>query len=375
MNPPFPPRTLSLVLGVAFCICAGCGGNRAARAPAPVRAIVVSSADEMPAVRYAATVAPRAEVSLIFKSGGYVEAMARRTDASGRERPLEAGDAIKAGEPLASLRQGDFADLVAQAEGQSAQARAAFDRAEADFKRAGNLLATASLTQSQFDAFKAARDSCAAALKSADALLSQARTARADSTLRAPFDGWIVQRNIETGALAGPSVPAFVVADTRTVKVTFGVSDTIVAHLSPAQSVSLSTASLAGPLTGEITAISSSADPRSRLFSIEAIVPNDDGRLKPGMVATIMLDSATDAVGQLTVPLSAVVRSTSQPGGFAVYVVSDTDSGTVARERQVSLGQAIGNRVAVVDGLKPGERIVSLGTTDLADGDAVAVLP
>ena len=288
---------------------------------------------------------------------------------------LEAGDPIKAGEPLASLRQRDFADLVAQAEGQEAQARAAFERAEADFKRAGNLLGTASLTQSQFDAFKAARDSGAAALKSADALLSQAKTARTDSTLRAPFDGWIVQRNIETGALAGPSVPAFVVADTRTVKVTFGVSDVIVAHLSPAQSVSLSTASLPGPLAGEITAISSSADPRSRLFSIEAIVPNDDGRLKPGMVATILLESATDAVGRLTVPLSAVVRSTSQPGGFAVYVVSDMDSGTVARERQVSLGQAIGNRVAVVDGLKPGERIVSLGTTDLADGDAVAVLP
>ncbi len=375
MNPSVPSPTLSLVLGVVFCVCAGCGGNRATRAPMPVRAIVVSSSDEMPAVRYAATVAPRAEVPLVFKSAGYVEEIARRTDAGGRERPLEAGDAIKAGEPLASLRQRDFADLVAQAEGQSAQARAAFERAEADFRRAGNLLATASLTQSQFDAFKAARDSGAAALKSADALLSQAETARADSTLRAPFDGWIVQRNVETGALAGPSVPALVVADTRTVKVTFGVSDTIVAHLSPGQSVSLSTASLAGAAAGEITAISSSADPRSRLFSIEAIVPNDDGRLKPGMVATILLDSATDAIGHLTVPLSAVVRSTSQPGGFAVYVVSDTDGGTVARERQVSLGQTIGNRVAVADGLKPGERIVSLGTTDLADGDAVAVLP
>ena len=76
-------------------------------------------------------------------------------------------------------------------------------------------------------------------------------------------------------------------------------------------------------------------------------------------------------------PLSAVVRPPGEPEGYAVYVVdSDGEGGAaVARLRRVALGEALGNTIAVTEGLKPGEKVIVTGATLVVDGQPVRVVP
>jgi hypothetical protein len=106
---------------------------------------------------------------------------------------------------------------------------------------------------------------------------------------------------------------------------------------------------------------------------VELTLPNADGALKPGMVATVDV-SGGDAMpaAQLTLPLAAIVRA---PGGsddaYAVFVVEQASGGAVARVRRVTLGALVGNAVAVTSGLTGTEQVVVRGAALLTDGERV----
>src|SRR6185503_17480331 len=95
---------------------------------------------------------------------------------------------------------------------------------------------------------------------------------------------------------------------TRRVKVVFGVPDVIVKDLRLGGPLTIQTEALPGAmLEGRITLISPSADPSSRVFEVEAALPNPEARLKVGMLATLRLGDA-GPVTELSIPLAAVVR-------------------------------------------------------------------
>jgi len=356
----------------------GCSSEKPMEKPrTPVRVVPVSTSGVAGGTRYSASVTPNAQVNLVFKSGGYVESITQRTGADGRVRPLEAGDKVSAGEVLAKIRESDFTDRVTQAAAQVAQAKTTYDKAHLDFERASNLYSSNSLTKAQFDAAKAADDANNAALKNAQAAMSQAQTALSDSTLRSPMNGVVVERDIEVGTLAGPGATAFVIADTRVVKVVFGVPDTAIQRIHLGDSQQISTLTLPGEITGRVTSISPSADPKSRVFSVEVSIGNGDNRLKPGMIATLALGNAkaaAQAAAVVVVPLSAVVRSSRTGGEFAVFVIAQDAGNAVVRERDVKVGETIGNNIAVLQGLQQGEQVVSAGATEIRDGEKVSVL-
>jgi len=125
-------------------------------------------------------------------------------------------------------------------------------------------------------------------------------------------------------------------------------------------------------LEGRITRISPSADPTSRVFEVEAALPNSQGRLKVGMLAALQLGDAAGDVG-IFVPLAAIVRPPGDTGAYAVYVVAKSSPAT-AKLRRVRLGQASGNLIAVREGLSAGERVIVRGATIVTDGQAVQIL-
>jgi multidrug efflux system membrane fusion protein len=325
-------------------------------------------------IRYSANIVANSQVNLAFKSGGYVESIGQRKGADGRVRPLEAGDAVTKGEALATVRQSEYADKVAQAEAQVAQAKAAFEKSRLDFQRASNLFSSDSLTKSQYDSAKAANDANAGALESAKAALAQARTALNDCTLRSPLNGWVLERDVEIGSLASAGSLGFVVADTHVVKALFGVPDTIISRVHLGDRQTMTTISVPGEIRGRVTSISPSADPKSRVFTVEVSIPNPDNRLKSGMIATLAFGSGKILQSPLIVPLSAVVRSSKTRDAFAVFVVEGSGENTVAHERDVKVGNTIGNNIAVLQGLQAGEHVVSVGATEIKDGDQVRVL-
>ncbi len=93
------------------------------------------------------------------------------------------------------------------------------------------------------------------------------------------------------------------------------------------------------------------------------------------MVATLMLSAPRDETPVPVVPLSAVVRAADNPNGFGVFVVEQRGDQFFARARTVELGVAYGNVIGLERGLKPGDRVIVTGATQVRDGQQVRVLP
>lgn len=383
-------------------------------------------------LRYSATIIPRTEVELAFKVGGYVDAIQQVRGVDGKMRDLQEGDRITAGAVLARVRQSDYQVKVKQAESQAheaksgievskaqyqealsgiasskaqlAEAEAAYEKAKLDFERAQTLLASQSLTKANYDAAKAQYDATSAQVAAArsqvrvieakaDSAKSQIQVIEAKSTvaqavvqeamiplqdtaLRAPLNGVVLQKSIEKGALVSPGKTGFTVADTSSVKAVFGVADVAVPEMKLGKTLSVETETLPGTdIRGQITSIFPAADPKSRAFNVEVTIPNPNFLLRPGMVVSLKVGTKPAAPAQPVVPLNAVMKSKNNPNGYAVFVVTEEGGRQVARLREVTLGESYGNTVAVTEGLKLGDRVITMGGTMVNDGDQVRLIP
>src|SRR5262249_14579691 len=166
----------------------GCEHAGAPPHPAiPVRVSTVGTLEESGGLRYSANVEAFTQVSLAFKSGGYVDHIIERKGADGRMRILQVGDRVSQGEGLARGLQSEYSDKVNSARAQMDQAQANYEKAKLDFDRATNLYKTDSYTKAQYDAAKAALDAGTASVENANANWQQTKTALADSTLKSPL--------------------------------------------------------------------------------------------------------------------------------------------------------------------------------------------
>jgi multidrug efflux system membrane fusion protein len=331
--------------------------------PLPVTAVAVGTSGQGGGeTRYAGSIDADASVALAFRVSGVVDEITQVRGADGRTRNLQDGDPVSRGDTLARLRQDEFRDQVADAD-------AALRQAQADFERASQLYENRSVSKADYDA-------AYARYTASRARQNQSALSLRDATLVSPIDGVILKRTVEVGSLSGPSAPAFTVADTRVVKVVFGVPDVIVDRLKPGSRLTILAEALPGvTLEGRITRISPSADPNSRVFEVEAALPNPNGRLKVGMLATLSLGEAAGG-GGIFVPLAAVVRPADDSAGYAVYVVRDSAGGApTAQIRRIALGDVSGNLIAVRQGLEVGDRVIVRGATIVADGQTVEVVP
>jgi multidrug efflux system membrane fusion protein len=299
----------------------------------------------------------------------------------GKPRRLQEGDPVAKDAVLAHVREADFLQRVASAKAQLAEAEAMKSQAQLDVDRAQKLVATQSVAQAQLDQAKVQIDAASARVQAAQALLREAELAVDDTRLRTPIDGVVFKRVIEVGSLVSPGAPAFSIADTRSVKASFGVPDVMVEKLKLGSELAILVEAVPGTeFTGKITRVSPSADPRSRVFEIETTVPNAKGDLKVGMIASLKVPGAgaapdKNATPASVVPLNAVVRSPKDPNGFAVYVVAEEGDKQVVHSRDVQLGDALGNGILVTGGLALGDRVVVRGATLVHEGESVQVIP
>jgi len=401
--------------------------------PKPVKVKAVEMSSLNTGVRYSASIRPAAQVDVAFKVGGYIEAIAQQRDASGQWRHLQAGDVVRQGTVLARVRQSDYVAQVNQARSQSGEARSAleanhsqlketkaavetaraevhdaqayFDRSTLDYERARILFSTESITKPDYDAAKAQYETAQAKLeaargqlKSAEARIatsqaqigaaeSKIKTAEAatfsatiplqDTQLRAPMSAVVIDRKIEIGSLVSQGVTAFVLADLTSVKAAFGVPDLALQGLKLGDTLKVATDALPGTeFSGHISRISPAADQNSRVFDVEVTIPNPEGRLKPGMIASLSVHEGAGTQASVpVVPLTAVTRSKENPNAYAVVVVEQSAGKQIARLRTVTLGESLGNAVVVTSGVREGEIVVTMGVTQVADGEAVQIVP
>ena len=370
--------------------------------PTPVGVAAVQNYEAGSEIRYSASIVPYTQVNLAFKSGGYVHSIRQVKGVDGRIRDLQQGDCVSSGMILAQVRQDDYTIGADQAKKQLAQAKwslesarsqqakaeASLNQAQLDFTRAKNLFEAQSLTKSDYDTAKTRLDadqaSVSAAKSQVDALQAQVGVAEesvksaelslADATLKSPMDAVVLQRAVEIGTLVAPGTVAFVLADLSSVKVVFGVPDTKMERVKLGAGQTITAEAVTGEFNGRITAISPSADPKSRTFSVELTISNPRGQLKPGMIATITLAGSKQTSQVPVIPLSAVIRPAQNPQGYAVFILEDQGGKPVARMRNVELGEAYGNLVGVKAGLNLNERVITTGATLIKDGWPVQVI-
>jgi RND family efflux transporter MFP subunit len=323
-------------------------------------------------LRYSASILPYAQVDLMFRSSGYVTDVKQVGGADGRTRDIGTGDYVEKGLTLAHIRREDLQNQVAQAQAQLDQALAQHTKADHDFQRAKALYSTQSLTKPDYDQSEAAFNTTQAAMDNAKAALLQDQLLLGDADLKAPFPGYILNRNIDLGTLVSPSTDAFTIADIGRVKVSFGAPDYVLSRVRLGQELTIQTENDAAPVKGRVTSISPAADTRNRIFAVEVTVNNRDRHLKPGMIATVGLGEIPHS--SISIPLSAIVPFPSEPDHFAVMVAQDRSGTLVANLRKVQLGTTHDNSVAV-EGVQPGERVVSVGAQLLRDGDPIQVIP
>jgi membrane fusion protein (multidrug efflux system) len=162
------------------------------------------------------------------------------------------------------------------------------------------------------------------------------------------------------------------------VKAVFGVPDLALQSMKLGATLFVTTDGVPGTeFTGHISRISPSADQTNRAFEVEVTIPNPQGLLKPGMIASLAVNEGAGGspVEVSVVPLSAITRSKENPNLYAVFVVETREGKQFARLRQVELGEAFGNSMAVKSGVKAGEQVITTGATQIADGEQVQVIP
>jgi multidrug efflux system membrane fusion protein len=372
------------------------------KSPAPVHVEAAALITPQEGRRYSASITPYRQVMLAFRSGGFVDWLMEVRGADGRMRALTPGDTVAEGQVLARVRKKDYDLKISEADGQlgaarktEAAARAQLTQAEAvaakaalDFTRATNLFATQSITKPDFDSARAQRDATDAQVaasraqldaaldkvRAAEASLGEASLAGSDAEIRAPFDAYVVQRVVETGALVGTGSPGFALADLGSVKAVFGLPDVEVAGLKTGATLTLAAEALPNrPFQGIVTAVSPVADTSTRLFPVEITVPNPGRALLAGMIVSVEARAATPQP-VLVVPLGAVIRG-QQAGTFGVMVVENAGPRTQAHSRAITVGGIFGNRIQIASGLRAGERVVASGAALLSDGEAVQVIP
>src|SRR6516164_7737899 len=341
----------------------------------PVRVTEVQAIDTGTANIYSANIEPYQQVDLSFKSNGYLVSIRQVRDADGHIRNIDQGDYVTKGTVLATVQQDDYVQKLEQAKAQLARSQAENERAKLSFGRISALYAVGAATKPDYDDTNAQVQSTQAAVDGAKASIVEAQIALGYCQLQAPFDSWVLKRNVDVGTLVGPATNGFTLADTRSVKAVFGVPDTAVGGIKPGSPQTVSTEALPETFSGHVTSISAAADPKSRVYSVEVRIDNPGNRLKSGMIASISIGGGRKIQRVNAVPLTAFVRGPDNPNGFAVFVSEGTGDTERVHTQDVQLGDTYGNLIAVLEGVNPQDRVVTSGTNMIKNGDEVRVIP
>jgi RND family efflux transporter MFP subunit len=342
----------------------------------PVKVAAAESLSSNTSLIYSAQVVPETQVDVAFRTDGYIASIKMMPGVDSKERILQPGDPVQAGDVLARVVDQQYRDQVTKAQADLDKAVAAARKGDQDFRRARALNSTQSITGPDFDAAEKEYASANAAVDGARAQLDEASLKLTETALIAPLNGIVQQRNIEIGSLVHSGSVGFVVANTGVVKVVFGVPDTVLGEINPGSALTIHTESLPQRnFNGTVTEIAPAADQRTRIFEVSVTVDNADGALRPGMVATLDLGKTLRARDDVVVvPITAMVQAPE--GGFALYIIDTTAEGTdVARLQSVETGQILGNRITVTSGVTPGTKVIVTGTAQVEDNRPVKVVP
>jgi RND family efflux transporter MFP subunit len=386
---------LATIVGAALCS-SGCSAEKTSAqglpTPAPI-AIHPAAVQSQPIDRFL-----RVTGSLMADEQAEVAA-----ETAGRviATPVERGTRVSTGTVLVRISDAEAGAQLREADANAAQiearlglapgqsfdatrvpevmnAKASLDWAEAEFNRMKALLDQKVVSQSEYDQrltqveaarqqYQAAQNSAQQSYRSliaAHARVDLARKASADTAIKAPFAGLVAERQVSTGDYVTRGTKVVTVVKIDPLRVELTIPEQYLSQVTAGQPVRLTVDAYPGEtFTATVRFVSPALKTDQRALTVEAMAPNPDGRLKPGLFATALLQHMSPAPA-LLVPASAVetVAGTSR-----VFVVS---TGKV-EERIVTTGERVGDRIEIATGVKAGETVAADPRGKLTDGASI----
>lgn len=318
---------------------AACAETPAAESPAIVAAdpgmIVVVRDTMLPdAVDAPADVEPLLESTLSTKLMGRVVEVAVRE-----------GDHVRAGALLVRLDDRDLGARREQAQASLRSAEAALEEARLLAGRMRALFADSAAPRAQVDAAEAGLIRAEQSVRAARAGATEVESLADYFAIRAPFNGTIVQRFVDPGALAAPGSPLIRIEDASRIRLMASIAPPLASRVRRGATIEVS---IEGVRTsGRVEAVLPARS--ASLVTVQVIVDNADGRYSSGSAATVSVPGETRMA--MLVPVAALVH-TGELAGVRIR------SGGAVMTRWLRLGRVRGDYVEVLSGLSAGDSVV-----------------
>ena len=328
---------------------------------------------------YTADISPNQVVNLFSRVDGYIAKLY-----------VDKGDFVQANQLLVEIDHTDYQHAVNQAKANLAAARAKVTQQDAAVRNATltldrmkalikeQFVSQQDLDNAQvnFDAASAALESLQAQVKQMDVALAQAETNLAYSYIRAPFAGYIAERNLDTGAYVTSATTStsansrgmLSVHDIATIRVLIEVVEKDIPLVKIGQKAELRAEAYPNRVfEGTVTRIVQALNRATRTMTVEIDLPNKDRHLKGGMFARVEVMVGTHRQA-LQIPIDAVSRLEDAQ---YVYIVRDGK----AQRVNVEIGARDDNRVEITKGLTGSEQVIVSGKDLVHDGTPVLTQP
>ena len=283
---------------------------------------------------------------------------------------VEEGDRVKAGQVLAIFDTDAMEQQVLQAEADVAEAEATLANASADAARVLPLIDIDAISKQEADRYRTAKLQAQAALQASKARLSTQRLSVDNATVVAPVSGVISEKMAEVGMVAGGE-PLFTIIKGGILEWRADIDPKLVGEVSVGTPVRVSLPD-GDTVMGKVSRIAPTADNNRQITIYASLAAN--AKVRAGMYQTgeFLLGSASTQ----TVPNSAIVSNDGYDYVMLVTNVTTQDGQTMGRIKQqrVTLGERLGENVAVLEPLPSDSQIVKQGGSFLNDGDLVRIV-
>lgn len=267
---------------------------------------------------------------------------------------FEDGQRVKKGDILVEMTSSEEKALIDQQ-------RASVNEASKQLQRAKELAQSGAASTSQVDERQREYTSARAGMAALQSRME-------DHIIVAPFDGIVGLRNTSAGTLLQPGAKITTLDDDSVMKLDFSVPSVFLPTLKTGLEIVAKATGYDESFKGTISAIDSQVSEDSRAVLVRALIPNPEGKLKPGLLMSVeLLKNPRDSV---TIPETAIV-----PEGRKtfVFVVDDKVTPPVSEKREVVIGTRRPGEVEVVDKLSEGEKVVVMGTMNVRDAQPVVI--
>lgn len=292
-----------------------------------------------------ATLKGRNEAAIFARTNGYVRAWKK-----------DIGDRVRQGDVLAVIDTPEVDQDLAQARAVLSQVQARLVLAQSSLTRWEGLRQRDAVSAQELDERRAAQQQAHADLAAAQAQVRRLQQLHDFGILTAPFDGVVVRRNVEVGALvvAGGAATRelFYLAQSDVLRLSVAVPQAYAADIQPGKEVGIKLLERPQrPFKGRVTRVSGGLEVATRSLQVEVAVPNEDGQLLPGAYVEVSLPLSGSAKALLVPPNTLQFRQ----DGPRVAVLGADDTVSL---RAVKLGRDLGRAVEVTSGLGPQDRVV-----------------